>query len=48
MVLSSLLMPHFSDVLGNKAGDYFYSQGEDQGELKGVRIFLTLLQFIKG
>ncbi|XP_028616838.1 prostatic spermine-binding protein-like, partial [Grammomys surdaster] len=36
------------NVLGNKDGDYFYVRGEDQGELKGVRIFLSLLKFIKG
>ncbi|XP_052053445.1 prostatic spermine-binding protein-like [Apodemus sylvaticus] len=36
------------NVLGNSVGDYFYVQGENQGELKGMRIFLSLLKFIKG
>ncbi|EDL22286.1 mCG12826 [Mus musculus] len=36
------------NVLENGVGNYFYVQGEDQGQLKGMRIFLSLLKFIKG
>ncbi|EDL22285.1 prostatic spermine-binding protein precursor [Mus musculus] len=36
------------NVLGNAAGKYFYVQGEDQGQLKGMRIFLSVFKFIKG
>ncbi|GAB1300649.1 Spermine-binding protein-like [Apodemus speciosus] len=36
------------NVLGRSVGDYFYVQGEDHGELKGMRVFLSLLKFIKG
>ena len=37
-----------SDVLGNSVGNYFYVEGEDHGELKGMRLFLSLLNVIKG
>lgn len=37
-----------SDILGNNVGTYFYVRGEDQGELKGMRIFLTAINHIKG
>uniref|UniRef100_A0A8C6GDT1 Spermine binding protein n=1 Tax=Mus spicilegus TaxID=10103 RepID=A0A8C6GDT1_MUSSI len=36
------------NVLGNAAGKYFYVQGEDQGQLKGMRIFLSVFKFISG
>lgn len=41
-------MPHFSDVQGKKDANYFYVKGEDVGDLKGIRIFLSLLNLIKG
>nr|XP_038942381.1 zymogen granule protein 16 homolog B isoform X1 [Rattus norvegicus]AAI67085.1 RGD1562673 protein [Rattus norvegicus] len=36
------------NVQGKNDAKYFYVKGEDVGDLKGIRIFLSLLNFIKG
>ncbi|XP_051024067.1 prostatic spermine-binding protein-like [Acomys russatus] len=36
------------EIHGNSVGTYFYIRGEDQGELKGIRVYLTLINSIKG
>ncbi|XP_059126140.1 prostatic spermine-binding protein-like [Peromyscus eremicus] len=36
------------NILGNKVGSYFYIHGEEQGEIKAIRIFYSLLRRLKG
>ncbi|XP_052614223.1 prostatic spermine-binding protein-like [Peromyscus californicus insignis] len=36
------------DILGNTIGSYFYIHGEEQGEIKAIRIFYTLSRHLKG
>lgn len=37
-----------SDILGNNVGTYFYVAGEEHGQLRGLRIFLSVIDLIKG
>ncbi|XP_057632913.1 prostatic spermine-binding protein-like [Chionomys nivalis] len=34
------------NILDNKIGTYFYIRGEDQGELKGIRVFSSFYGFV--
>ncbi|XP_036050504.1 prostatic spermine-binding protein-like [Onychomys torridus] len=36
------------NILGNKVGTYFYIHGEEQGDIKAIRIFYTLALHLKG
>ncbi|XP_042139349.2 prostatic spermine-binding protein-like [Peromyscus maniculatus bairdii] len=36
------------NILGNKAGKYFYIHGEEKGEIKAIRIFYTVARELKG
>uniref|UniRef100_A0ABK0L5K6 Spermine binding protein n=1 Tax=Rattus norvegicus TaxID=10116 RepID=A0ABK0L5K6_RAT len=36
------------NILGNNVGTYFYVAGEEHGQLRGLRIFLTVIDLIKG
>ncbi|XP_052614224.1 prostatic spermine-binding protein-like [Peromyscus californicus insignis] len=36
------------NILGNTIGSYFYIHGEEQGEIKAIRIFYTLSRHLKG
>ncbi|XP_059126137.1 prostatic spermine-binding protein-like isoform X1 [Peromyscus eremicus] len=36
------------NILGNTIGSYFYIHGEEQGEIKAIRIFYTLARRLKG
>ncbi|XP_005350279.1 prostatic spermine-binding protein-like [Microtus ochrogaster] len=36
------------NILGRKVGTYFYIRGEDQGEIKVIRVYLTIAKCIMG
>ncbi|XP_032768977.1 prostatic spermine-binding protein [Rattus rattus] len=36
------------NILGNNVGTYFYVAGEEHGQLRGLRIFLSVIDLIKG
>ncbi|XP_035303981.1 prostatic spermine-binding protein isoform X2 [Cricetulus griseus] len=36
------------EIWGNKVGTYFIIRGEEQGEIRGIKIYFTILSHIKG
>ncbi|XP_038181383.1 prostatic spermine-binding protein-like [Arvicola amphibius] len=50
LVLALLAVPtcRAQSILGRKVGTYFYVHGEDQGEIKVIRVYLTIAKCIKG